>query len=96
MAEVTWSASALSDLKDIYEFIAKDSPYYAEKFVNRLADKAGQLGKYPTKGKMVPEIGNREIKEIREGNYRIIYKLSDDESRIEIIRVHHSARTLKP
>ena len=96
MAEVIWSASALSDLRDIYEFIAKDSPYYAEKHIEELSDKAQQLTTSPKRGKVVPEIGNPAIREIIEGNYRIIYTVSDDESQVQIIRIHHSERILKP
>lgn len=73
MAEVIWSASALSDLKGIYDFIAKDSPYYAEKYVVKLSGKAEQLTTFPLRGKVVPETGNPSIREIIEGNYRIIY-----------------------
>ena len=95
MAEVIWSASALSDLKDIFEFIAKDSPYYAEKYVNKLSEKAQQLIEFPSRGKVVPEIGNPAIREIIEGNYRIIYTVLDDESQVQIIRIHHSAKILR-
>ena len=45
-------------------------------------------------GRVVPEIGNENIREIIQGNYRIIYNINNSE-RIAIITVHHGARLLK-
>jgi plasmid stabilization system protein ParE len=42
---------------------------------------------------MVAEIGNEIIRELIEGNYRIIYKIVND-SRIDILTIHHSSRDL--
>jgi plasmid stabilization system protein ParE len=36
MVEITWTDLAIDDLQSIYNYIAKDSVYYAEKHVNRL------------------------------------------------------------
>lgn len=38
--------SALSDLREIVEHIAKDDPYAAERFGNRLVDQALELTNY--------------------------------------------------
>lgn len=44
-------------------------------------------------GKIVPEINKENIRELIEGNYRIIYKIVQD-NRIDILTIHHSARDL--
>jgi plasmid stabilization system protein ParE len=36
MAQVIWSKLALSDLDNIHDFIAKESPYYAQKTLEQL------------------------------------------------------------
>jgi mRNA-degrading endonuclease RelE of RelBE toxin-antitoxin system len=41
----------------------------------------------------VIEKGNPAVRELVEGNYRIIYKIIDKE-KIDILTVHHSARDL--
>jgi plasmid stabilization system protein ParE len=45
-------------------------------------------------GRIVPEIEIVEIRELIEGNYRIIYRIFSKES-IEILTVHHSARDIE-
>jgi mRNA-degrading endonuclease RelE of RelBE toxin-antitoxin system len=42
---------------------------------------------------MVPEKNSDAIRELIEGNYRIIYQIRS-EDRIEILTVHHSAKPL--
>jgi plasmid stabilization system protein ParE len=45
-------------------------------------------------GRVVPEFSVEDIRELLEGNYRIIYRIETDD-KIGIVRVHHSARLLK-
>ena len=85
--------SALDDLKSIRDFIAKDSVYYADKFVDGAFKAAKPLEKFPKIGRMVPEMGNPALREIIYGSYRIIYEL-DNESKVQILTVVHSMRLL--
>ncbi|MEA3447449.1 MAG: type II toxin-antitoxin system RelE/ParE family toxin [Bacteroidota bacterium] len=43
---------------------------------------------------MVPEIGASNIRELIEGNYRIIYRIVK-EDQINILTIHHAARDLR-
>jgi len=45
----------------------------------------------PESGRVVPELGISQIRELIEGNYRIVYRLLSKEL-VEILTVHHSAR----
>jgi plasmid stabilization system protein ParE len=74
--------------------ISKDSKVYANRFIEKLMLRVEQLASQPKSGKMVPEINQETVRELIEGNYRIIYTLT--ENTIAIVRVHHSARLLKP
>ena len=69
-----------------YKFVVKG-------FIDKLVDKVEILETYPNMGRVVPEFENQKIRELIEGNYRIVYRTSSD--RVEIIRVHHSSRNLK-
>ena len=93
MVKVIWTTIARSDLKSIYEYISEDSSFYAKRFIDKLVDKVEILETYPNMGRVVPEFENQKIRELIEGNYRIVYRTSSD--RVEIIRVHHSSRNLK-
>ena len=62
--------------------------------VDRIRSKARTLHTHPDSGRIVKEIEKDSIRELIEGNYRIIYqKISQDN--IRILTIHHSARKLK-
>ena len=46
-----------------------------------------------TKTKLKKQIENKKIRELIEGNYRIIHKIVS-ENQIDILTIHHSARDL--
>jgi toxin ParE1/3/4 len=93
MAEVRWTKTALTDLEEIGDYIAKDSVRYAELTVSKLFELPNILEKNPRAGKVVPELNNESIRQLVRGSYRIIYHLVD-ENQIEILTVHRSSRLL--
>jgi len=90
---VNWTDQALDDLDCICLFIARDSPRYARIFAQRAFEATERLEEFPLSGRMVPEVGRKDIREVILGNYRIIYRVRDEE--VEILTVHHGARMLK-
>lgn len=38
--QLVWSDVAEADLDNLYDYIARDAPYYAEQFIGRLIDAA--------------------------------------------------------
>ena len=93
MAQIIWTILALEDLESIHDFIAKESPFYAQKTIEQFFSRVEILSDFPEIGRQVPEYMKKEIREIIEGNYRLFYKIS--KKGIFIIRVHHSARNIK-
>ena len=93
MVRVEWTGIAIEDMNDIGEYIGKGSQKYAKIVVERLFTSTNVLKQNPRIGRMVPEFNNPNIRELIRGSYRIIYRIVD-ESRIDIITVHHSARLL--
>ncbi|MDL2322671.1 type II toxin-antitoxin system RelE/ParE family toxin [Bacteroidales bacterium OttesenSCG-928-A17] len=93
MAEIKWTNFAIENLNAIGEYIEKDSFRYAQIVVNYLFDSTEILENNPLAGRVVPEFGNNNIRELIRGNYRIVYRIVN-EKRIDIIAVHHSARLL--
>jgi len=92
MSKVVWSPSALDDLKIIHEYIARDSSSYANKFTECVFNATERLLIFPQSGRIVPEIGNPNIREIGHGSYRIIYELIDD--KVNVVAVVHGRRLL--
>ena len=90
MARVNWTTQALEDLDAVCLFIARDSPRYAELLAGRMFEASELLGEFPNAGRIVPEIGRSEIRELIVQGYRLIYRTLADE--IDILAVHHGAR----
>ena len=91
MAKIVWTEQSDFELKDIFDYISKDSKKYAANPVKRIKEKALILKTLPESGRIVPGLGIREIRELIEGNYRIVYQILNEEL-IEILTIHHSAR----
>ena len=53
---VKWSVPARNDLKQIYDYIAKDSKYYAQNVIQEIVAKTETLTELPEIGRIVPEI----------------------------------------
>ena len=94
MVEVILSDFAIDDMQEIYDFIAKDSIYFAAKQIDKFFDRIEVLRTFPWSGKVVPEYNIDTVRELVEGNYRIMYIIYSDEL-ISILTVHHGAKLLK-
>jgi len=93
MVRINWTKQARDDLKGIADFIALDSLKYAKLQIVRIKSRTQILKKQVRIGKITPEINNPDIRELIEGNYRIVYKI-ESEKLISILTIHHSARDL--
>ena len=94
MAKLIWTDQALHDLIAIGDYIAENSATYARLTVQKLYQKPIILKKFPLSGRIVPEKNEINLREIIEGNYRIIYEIAPDKT-VYILTVYHSARALK-
>jgi addiction module RelE/StbE family toxin len=90
--KVRWSASAREDLKEIGRYIARDNPRAARRWVEHLRRRARQAGDMPRAGRIVPELERDDIREIIEGNYRIVYLIG--RFSVDILAVREGHRRL--
>lgn len=93
MVKVIWTEQAIDDLTNIAQYSSTYSDKYASTIVSKLFNKTDILKTMPRIGRIVPERNKETIRELIEGNYRIIYEVSS-EDRIDVLTVHHSARPL--
>ena len=93
MARLIFTGPALDDLAAIATFIERDSAKYANLFLNRVFERTDILKEHPKIGRVVPETADDTIRELIEGNYRIIYKIRTNKC-IEVLTIHHSAKLL--
>ena len=89
---IIWSPSAHWDLVDLKDYISLDSPTNAKRFVSSLFDAVERLAEHPLSGRVVPEFDDEQLREIIKRPCRIVYRINQTTSMIEIIRVWHSAR----
>ncbi len=87
---VNWSVPARNDLKQIHDYIAKDSKYYARRVIQDIVEKTGTLTEFPEIGRVVPEISDQNIRELVVYSYRLVYEISAGE--IEILAIIHGRR----
>jgi toxin ParE1/3/4 len=93
VAGIRWTRQALSDLEAIGDFIARDAPGIAQVFVDRIFDAVQRLERFPRSGRIVPEVGREDLREVLFGNYRIVYMLSDEE--VSVLLVFHASRLFR-
>lgn len=91
MVQIKWLSDAKNDLKKIFDYISLDSVRFAKIQIAKIQKRTEILKTFPNIGKVVPEINNPKIKEITAHNYRIIYRIVN-ENQIDILLVHHGAR----
>ena len=91
MARVVYSDIAKADLREIWDYVSDDSPFQADRLIERFRSKLEHLAKWNTLGRPRPEIA-RNCRSYPFGKYCFFFRPIDDG--IEIIRVIHSARDL--
>ncbi len=90
--QVIWSPEAYDDVDEIAGFIAKDSPFYAQAVVEKIIETSRRLDQSPESGRVVPEIGDPNHREIFIYSYRMIFEI--EEETVNILAVIHGKRLL--
>ena len=89
---IEWTAVALADLHDLRDYIARDSPFFARQFTERIIGAVEKLEDFPDIGRTVPEAKRNDVRELVFRSYRIIYLI--EQERIRILTVVHGSRDL--
>ena len=87
---VEWSIPAKEDLKQVHDYISKDSMFYARKVTEQIVDKSEALNNFPEMGRVVPEIGDANIREIFVYSYRLIYEVTS--AGVQVLALIHGRR----
>ena len=90
--KIIWTELAVEKLEEFADYIAFDKPSSALKWVRGIQKSVNKLKNFSEIGRRVPEIKRSDIREIIEGNYRIIYKIGLD--RISILTLRHCSQLL--
>jgi len=90
---VTWSPEAAEDLESIAEYIERDSSFYAQSVVSQILATSRKIEEFPLIGRMLPEIGDEDIRERFIYSYRLVYQIRSQ--KILIVAVIHGKRLLE-
>lgn len=86
---VLWSEQSLARVQEIAGHIALENRDASERWVIELFDAVERLVAFPESGRVVPELGSRDTREIILGSYRVFYRVSES---VEILTVRHASR----
>jgi len=90
--QVVFSPHAVRDLERIVRYIARDNPTAAERFGEKLLDRALTLSEPAVRnggGKLLRRPG---VLKMVEGNYLILYRILLDQNKVRVLRFWHGAR----
>ena len=90
--KIHWTDTSLDQLSAIHDYMAQVSENYAKRIVDRLIRRSQQVGTFPQSGRIVPEFETKQIREVLEGHYRIIYYIKPDQ--IDILAIIHGSRQI--
>jgi len=93
MPSVVIRPQALGDLAEIWAYIAEDSPRQADVFAAALDREIRDLARHPLIGRARPELF-ADLRSLPVGRYVIFYL--PGKRGIEVVRVLHGSRDLKP
>ena len=85
---IRWAPLAFDRAAEHARYIAAERPVAAERWLDELVRLVGGLATAPRRGRMVPEIGRPDLREIFHGAYRVIYRL--EPKRIAILTIRHA------
>jgi len=91
--KVGWSYVALRNLIETNKYIASENPEAARKIINDIFEAGNKIKVFPEKGRIVPELRRKNIREVFCYEYRIIYRI--ESKRIYVLTVLHMKQRLK-
>jgi len=91
---VTFATSAVADTEKMLEWYREQQvPEVGKRLANEIMERIDVLQEYPDTGRVVPEFGRDNLRELICSPFRIVYRR--DKSSIRVVRVWRSERLLK-
>lgn len=91
--KIVYSKIALQDLKEIYNYISRDSIRFAKREVELIRISIKKLKSGPLLGRKFEKSDGDLTRELIFKNYRIVYDIVPD-SQIIILSIHHHSRLI--
>lgn len=88
--EIILTDRFLGRVEEFSDYIALDDIPTAMKWAQEVFDRCEQLRSHPESGRIVPEFGRPEIRELIHGNYRLIYEVKTKQ--IDMLTIWHTSQ----
>jgi addiction module RelE/StbE family toxin len=92
--KVVWTEPAETDLDELFDYIARDAPIYAEQYIDRILEAVVKLTDVPRVGRKVPEADSDNIRELIVQSQRVIYAIDDDRDTVNVLALVHVRQDL--
>jgi toxin ParE1/3/4 len=89
---IIWSQTAVDDLRQIVEFIARDDAAAAANLADRILRRIERAAELPFSNRVVPEKAEESVREIILRPYRIVYQADNQRDATHVLRIWHAAR----
>lgn len=89
---IVWTDRALDDLRTIGDYIARDNPVAAARWVETLMTTVEHAARAPFAGRRLPEKGRSDLREVLQRIYRIVYRVREDQ--IDVLTIFEGHRLL--
>lgn len=94
LVTIGFAASAVKDLEEMRAWYAgQQVPEVGERILREVVSHIETLADFSESGRIVPEFGIAQLREIIHPSFRIVYRI--DKARVRIVRVWRSERLLK-
>ena len=90
--KITWAPRAKRRAGEYGEHIAQDDEEAAYAWLVGIFEEVERLKDFPEQGRVVPELGRPDVREIFYMSHRIIYKVGS--RRIRIVTIRHGRQLL--
>ena len=90
--KVIWSPLAIERAYEAARYIAEDKPEAALRWLDNLFKVTDRLEHFPKSGRVVPEIGSDEFREVIYRSHRVIYRV--EKALVSILTVRGCAELL--
>lgn len=90
--KITWAPRAKRRAGEYGEHIVQDNEEAAYAWLVGIFEEVERLKDFPEQGRVVPEIGRPDVREIFYMSHRIIYKIGS--RRIRIVTIRHGRQLL--
>lgn len=91
-SRIVWTDRALDDLRTIGDYIARDNPVAAARWVETLMMTVERAARAPLAGRKLPEKGRNDLREVLQRTYRIVYRVREDQ--IDVLTIFEGHRLL--